>query len=75
MSWLVDPSVSPAGEARIDSLVGRIERAARRDHAVTFVLGGEEEVTSWGELHVQAKGYAAALQSWGIQTGDHVGLL
>jgi fatty-acyl-CoA synthase len=75
MSWLVDSSVSPAGEARVDSLVGRIERAARRDHAVTFVLGGEEEVTSWGELHVQAKGYAAALQSWGIQPGDHVALL
>ena len=75
MSWLVDSHGSSAGEPRVDSLVGRIERAAQRDHAVTFVLGGEEEVTSWGDLHVAAKGYAAALQAWGVQPGDHVALL
>jgi fatty-acyl-CoA synthase len=75
MSWLVDSPATPAGGARVDSLVGRIERAAQRDHAVTFVLGGEEEITSWGAIHEAAKGYAAALQAWGIAPGDHVALL
>jgi fatty-acyl-CoA synthase len=58
-----------------DSLVGRIERAARSARPVTFVLGGDEAVTDWGEVHHEARGMAAALQARGIRPGDHVALL
>ncbi|HEX6424476.1 MAG TPA: AMP-binding protein, partial [Acidimicrobiales bacterium] len=57
------------------SLLRRLERAAARDTAVTFVVGGEEDVVPWRELHEQAKGYAAALQARGIRPGDHIALL
>jgi fatty-acyl-CoA synthase len=56
-------------------LVQRIERAAERDTRITFVVGGVEDAVSWGELHGQAKGHAAALQAHGIRPGDHVALL
>jgi fatty-acyl-CoA synthase len=59
----------------MSSLLHRIERAAQRDTAVTFVLGGEEDVVPWGRLHEDAKGYAAALQARGVRPGDHVALL
>jgi fatty-acyl-CoA synthase len=57
------------------ALLQRIERAAARGTNVTFVVGGSEDVASWGELHEQAKGYAAALQAQGVRPGDHVALL
>ena len=57
------------------SLLHRLERAAARDTAVTFVVGGAEDVVRWSDLHEQAKGYAAALQARGVQPGDHVALL
>ncbi|MGH9233466.1 MAG: AMP-binding protein [Acidimicrobiales bacterium] len=57
------------------SLLRRLERAAARDTAVTFVVGGAEDVVPWRDLHEQAKGYAAALQARGIRPGDHVALL
>jgi fatty-acyl-CoA synthase len=57
------------------SLLQRLERAAQRGTAVTFVVGGGEDVVSWRELHEQAKGYAAALQARGVRPGDHVALL
>ncbi|HEX6418945.1 MAG TPA: fatty acyl-AMP ligase [Acidimicrobiales bacterium] len=57
------------------SLLRRLERAAARDTAVTFVVGGGEDVVPWRELHEQAKGYAAALQRRGVRPGDHVALL
>jgi fatty-acyl-CoA synthase len=57
------------------SLLRRIERASERATTVTFVLGGEEDVVSWGRLHEEAKGYAVALQAWGVRPGDHVALL
>lgn len=57
------------------SLLHRLERAAARDTAVTFVVGGAEDVVRWSDLHTQAKGYAAALQARGVQAGDHVALL
>jgi fatty-acyl-CoA synthase len=57
------------------SLLHRLERAAARDTAVTFVVGGAEDVVRWSDLHEQAKGYAAALQARGVQAGDHVALL
>ncbi|MFO7280004.1 MAG: AMP-binding protein [Thermoanaerobacterales bacterium] len=57
------------------SLLRRLQRAAERDTAVTFVVGGDEVVVPWRELHEQAKGYAAALQARGVRPGDHVALL
>jgi fatty-acyl-CoA synthase len=57
------------------SLLQRLERAAQRDTAVTFVVGGGEDVVPWRVLHEQAKGYAAALQARGVRPGDHVALL
>jgi fatty-acyl-CoA synthase len=56
-------------------LLQRIERAAARATGVTFVVGGSEEIVSWGELHEHAKAYAAALQARGVRPGDHVALL
>jgi len=56
-------------------LLQRIERAAARATGVTFVVGGSEEIVSWGELHEQAKAYAAALQARGVRPDDHVALL
>ncbi len=53
----------------------RIECAAARGTNITFVIGGSEDVVSWGELHEQAKGYAATLQAQGVRPGDHVALL
>src|SRR5687768_882557 len=59
----------------VDSLAGRIAAAASFARPVTFVLGGEEEITDWGQIHHQARGIAAALQARGIGPGDHVALL
>jgi fatty-acyl-CoA synthase len=56
-------------------LVERIERAAARATSITFVLDGAEDSVSWGELHEQAKGYAASLHEQGVGPGDHVALL
>ncbi|HMG42812.1 MAG TPA: AMP-binding protein [Acidimicrobiales bacterium] len=53
----------------------RIERSALAGRAVTFVVGGNEDVTSWSNIHEEAKGYAAALQARGVGPGDHVALL
>lgn len=75
MPSFVDPSVSPPGDSRIDSLLGRIERNAQFGRAVTFVVGGNEDVTTWRDIHEEAKGFAAALQARGIVPGDHVALL
>jgi fatty-acyl-CoA synthase len=57
------------------SLLARIERAAQSDTTLTFVVGGEEDVVPWRDLHLAAQGYAAALQARGVRPGDHVGLL
>jgi fatty-acyl-CoA synthase len=73
--------MSPRADSPADSLVRRIERAAARrpgphgDTAITFVLGGTEEIVPWRQLHRDAQGYAAALQARGIEPGDHVALL
>jgi len=69
--------MSARADTPVDSLVRRIENAVR-DHAgnaVTFVVGGTEEIVPWPELHEEAKGYAAALQAHGVVPGDHVALL
>jgi fatty-acyl-CoA synthase len=57
------------------SLLRRLEQAASRDTAITFVVGGGEEVVPWRDLHAQARGYAAALQARGVRPGDRVALL
>jgi fatty-acyl-CoA synthase len=57
------------------SLLRRIERAASTDAAVTFVVGGTEDVVTWRALHDQAKGYATSLQDRGVRPGDRVALL
>jgi fatty-acyl-CoA synthase len=57
------------------ALLQRIERAAARATSITFVVGGAEDVVPWGELHEQARAYAAALQAHGVRPGDHVALL
>jgi fatty-acyl-CoA synthase len=57
------------------SLLRRLEIAAARDTAVTFVVGGVEDVVPWRDVHEEAKRYAAALQARGVQPGDHVALL
>jgi fatty-acyl-CoA synthase len=57
------------------SLLQRIERAATRATSITFLVDGAEDSVSWGELHDQAKGYAAGLQAQGVRPGDHVALL
>jgi fatty-acyl-CoA synthase len=57
------------------SLVERIQRAAARATSITFVVDGAEDSVSWGELHEQAKGYAASFQEQGVRPGDHVALL
>jgi fatty-acyl-CoA synthase len=57
------------------SLIDRIARASECDRTITFVVGGDEDVVPWRQLHDEAKGYAAALQARGIRPGDHVALL
>ncbi len=57
------------------TLVQRIEEAAARGHAITFVGGDEPVEVCWAQLHEEAKGMAAALQERGIGAGDHVALL
>jgi fatty-acyl-CoA synthase len=57
------------------ALLQRIERAAAGATSITFVVGGAEDVVSWGELHEQAKAYAVALRAQGVRPGDHVALL
>lgn len=57
------------------SLLDRIERAATRGTAVTFVVGGTEDVVPWSRLHRDAMAGATALQARGVRPGDHVALL
>jgi len=59
----------------VPSLLRRLERAAERDTALTFVVGGGEDVVPWRRLHTDARAYAAALQARGVRPGDHVALL
>lgn len=59
----------------MNTIVSRIEHAAKGTGRITFVTGSEPVSLSWGELHHQARGAAAALQARGIQHGDHVALL
>ena len=57
------------------TLQARIERAASRDTAITFVGAGEPQRVPWAQLHADARGMAGALQARGISSGDHVAIL
>lgn len=59
----------------METIVTRIEHAAKGTGTVTFVTGKEPVTKSWADLHEEAKGYAANLQARGIVRGDHVALL
>ncbi len=59
----------------VDTIVSRIEHAAKGNGTITFVTGDEPVTQTWGELHAQAKATAAALQARGIGHGDRVALL
>jgi fatty-acyl-CoA synthase len=59
----------------VQTLAQRIERATDGGHALTFVVSGETDVVPYAQLHEEARGYAAALQSLGVGPGDHVGIL
>jgi fatty-acyl-CoA synthase len=70
---------NPSGHGKVGavmpSLLERVERSAARGTSITFVVGGDEDVVRWSDLHEQAKAYAAALQARGVRPGDHVALL
>lgn len=59
----------------MQTIVGRIEHAAKGDGSVTFVTGGEPVTKSWTQLHEEARVMAAKLQGKGILAGDHVAVL
>jgi fatty-acyl-CoA synthase len=61
--------------APIRTLPQRIEAAADRGGAVTFVGAGPDERISWSELHDDARALAGTLQARGVAPGDHVALL
>jgi fatty-acyl-CoA synthase len=59
----------------MQTIVSRIEHAAKGDGHVTFVTGPEPVTKSWAQLHEEAKALAGALQVRAIGPGDHVGVL
>lgn len=59
----------------MQTIVSRIEHAAKGQSTVTFMTGDEPVTKTWGEVHEEAKAMAARLQARGIQTGDHVAVL
>ena len=72
---------APSGAARSDagSLLRRIEHGASGSGTITFLGSaapdGVAERISWGHLHEDAQGVAAALQARGVAPGDHVAIL
>jgi fatty-acyl-CoA synthase len=59
------------------TLPQRIEAAARRSGGLTFVGPdpSTSEFVSWADLHLDARGVAAALQARDVRPGDHVALI
>jgi fatty-acyl-CoA synthase len=57
------------------SLNSRIEAAASRGGAVTFLTGPQPERVPWSQFHDEARAMAAALQARGVGPGSHVGIL
>ena len=76
---MTDPGGNHAGrtgvEAHMLSLSSRVERAAGRSGAITFVGSGEPDRVPWALLHDDARAMAAALQARGVVPGDRVALL
>ncbi|MBW3656281.1 MAG: acyl--CoA ligase, partial [Gemmatimonadetes bacterium] len=62
-------------EALVQTIVSRIEHAAKGSGSITFVTGPEPLTRSWADLHEDAKAVSAALQQRGIEHGDRVALL
>jgi fatty-acyl-CoA synthase len=76
---VVEPVVtSPLSSSSRDSVVARVEAAAESSSSITFLgsagRDGRERVR-WTELHEDARGVAAALQSRGVGVGVQVALL
>ncbi len=59
----------------MDTIVTRIEHAAKGHATVTFMTGDEPLTKSWSDLHAEARAMAAALQTRGVNHGDHVAAL
>ena len=59
----------------MQTIVGRIEHAAKGDGTVTFMTGDEPVTKTWAALHEEAKVMAARLQGRGVNHGDHVAVL
>jgi fatty-acyl-CoA synthase len=59
----------------VQTIVTRIEHAAKGSGSITFVTGDQPVTKTWAELHEDAKAVAAALQARGIRRGDHVAVL
>lgn len=57
------------------TLAQRIEAAANRKGAITFVGSADPITVPWQQLHEEAKAMAATLASHGTKPGDHVALL
>jgi fatty-acyl-CoA synthase len=53
----------------------RLERAADRGTAATFINAGERVTVAWAQIHDEARAVAAALQARGVAPGDHVAIL
>ena len=59
----------------MQTLIARIERAAERGGAVTFVTGERVERVEWRHLYDEAVATAVALQARGVGPGSHVAVL
>src|ERR1041385_5414799 len=57
------------------TLPGRIEQAAGRGRAVTFVVDGQLDRVPWSQLHDEARALAGVLQRRGLGPGAHIALL
>lgn len=59
----------------VDTIVSRIEHAAKGTGTVTFMTGDEPVTKSWATLHEESRAMAANLQHRGVNRGDHVAVL
>ncbi len=60
---------------RPTTLLTRIEDAADSGGVLTFVDGDDADPVPWSQLHEEARGVAATLQSRGVGPGDRVSIL
>ncbi len=59
----------------MDTIVTRIEHAAKGQGTVTFMTGDQPETKTWSQVHTEAQAMAAALQARNVNRGDHVAVL